>query len=90
MDTIKKLEDFFSYKKIQIVILGKPGKGKSKSLIYAFFHPLIKQGKITQKEFEKIIQYNKTNTEKYLVDLFGESRAYEIETAMKMQHLKSK
>lgn len=79
-----RLKKFFSkpYK-----VVGGIGKGKSKSLIYAFFEPLKENNKISDKEFEQIISSKKKNTETYLTDLFGEKRANEIKQALKSIHI---
>ena len=82
---LEKIKKFFSNRENQIIVgLGRSGKGKSKSLIYAFFEPLRDRKDISEKEFEQIITSDKTNSETYLVDLFGEERANEIKLSMQL------
>jgi mannitol/fructose-specific phosphotransferase system IIA component (Ntr-type) len=53
------------------------------------FQPLLKKGFITEEEFNEIITSEISSPDTYLVNLFGQSRTNEIETAMKLDHAKS-
>ncbi|TLP75627.1 glycogen/starch/alpha-glucan phosphorylase [Maribacter sp. ACAM166] len=54
------------------------------------FQPLFEKGFISKEEFDKIITSEISSPDTYLVNLFGQFRTNEIETAMKLEYLKSK
>ena len=53
------------------------------------FQPLFEKGFITKEEYDEIITSEISSPDTYLVNLFGQSRTNEIETAMKLDYLKS-
>jgi len=54
------------------------------------FQPLFEKGFISKEEYDEIITSEISSPDTYLVNLFGQSRTNEIETAMKLDYLKSK
>ncbi|MCM4174171.1 hypothetical protein DHD32_22140 [Arenibacter sp. TNZ] len=54
------------------------------------FQPLFEKGFITKEEYDEIITSEISSPDTYLVNLFGQSRTNEIETAMKLDYLKFK
>lgn len=87
MNLEEKINAFFSNREKQNII-AQPGKGKSKSLIYAFFEPLKSKGKITEEEFIKIINSDKTTLEEKIIDSLGKSKADEINKELKQLYIK--
>jgi len=51
---------------------------------------LFEKGFITKEEYDEIITSEISSPDTYLVNLFGQSRTNEIETAMKLDYLKFK
>ncbi|MCM4154118.1 hypothetical protein DHD05_21220 [Arenibacter sp. N53] len=54
------------------------------------FQPLFEKGFISKEEYDEIITSEISSPDTYLVNLFGQSRTNEIETAMRLDYLKSK
>lgn len=54
------------------------------------FQPLLEKGFISKEEYDEIITSEISSPDTYLVNLFGQSRTNEIETAMRLDYLKSK
>ncbi|GBF19441.1 MULTISPECIES: hypothetical protein [Arenibacter] len=54
------------------------------------FQPLFEKGFISKEEYDEIITSEISSRDTYLVNLFGQSRTNEIETAMRLDYLKSK
>jgi|GEM_PF-5072346 hypothetical protein len=63
---------------------------KINSMLKETFQPLFEKGFISKEEYDEIITSEISSPDTYLVNLFGQSRANEIETAMKLDYLKSK
>ena len=54
------------------------------------FQPLFEKGFISKEEYDEIITSEISSPDTYLVNLLGQSRTNEIETAMRLDYLKSK